>query len=180
MTNVIVVGLLVLTPILACKSFSPDGTPPPPGQEIVLTTRSEVIANTPETELAPISLEIVPDEVEKVLGASEANPVVSTARENVLPTSTKFIQVEGVDLTSEEGWLEWLTTPGVAATLTNILNGIPGAAPYILGLEAILALLFARKRQNYGNAAKSLVTGHVTEALSSAAKGLGVKHTNAQ
>lgn len=179
-SNTIIVGLLVLAPIGACKTFSPDGSLPPPGQEVVLTTRAEVVEGTPEVELTPISLELVPDKVEQAIGASESNPTILTAKENVVPQSTKFIQVEGVDLTTEEGWLEWLTSPGIAATINTLVGGIPGAAPYIVGLEALLALMFSRKRQNYGNATKQLFTGQVTQALSSAAKGLGIKHTDAQ
>ena len=177
--TVLVTGLLVFMPIMACKSLSPDGTPPPPGYELVLTTQSELLETAPTTEVVLLEESLVPDKIEEALGASETNKVVITPKKNVNPESTMAVPVEGTDLTSEEGWLDFLTDPSVNALLHGLLNGVEGAAPWLLGIEGLLAVFSSRKRKHYASAAKSLATFKPREAVISATKALGAMHTEA-
>lgn len=175
-----VLSLMVFMPIMACKSLSFDGTPPEPGTELVVTTRDQLIElPLPSPEVTVVSTEIVPDEVEEALGATELNPVVITLKRNVAPTSTKTIPLEGVDLSTESGWLDFLGNPAVGGVLRGLLGGIEGAAPWLLGAEGLLALFSARKRQHYAAAGKALVHLNPKEAVIATTKALGAMHTEA-
>lgn len=175
----LVAGLLIFMPIMACKSLSLDGTPPPPGYELVLTTQSELLPLVSPDEVVILDEPLVPDKVEEALGATATNLVVITPSKNVQPESTTAIPIEGVDLGSEDGWLDFLTNPGVHSILTGLLTGVEGAAPFLLGIEGLLAIFSSRKRQHYASAAKNLATFKPGEAVKSAVKALGAMHTEA-
>lgn len=176
--GVIVLSLMVFMPIMACKSLSFDGTPPVQGTELVVTTQDQLVEMPlPSPEVTVVNPEIVPDEVESALGANTTNPVVVTLKRNVQPTSTKSIPLEGVDLSTEEGWLDFLGNPAIGGILRGLLGGIEGVAPILIGLEGILTLLSSRKRQHYAQAAKSMVQLKPGEAVKSVTKALGALHT---
>ncbi len=174
----LLVGALILTPIVACKT-SFTGEPLPPGQELDITAQDQVTPDLDPTLFSVVPFEAVPDEVEVALQSNPTNPVVITAKENLVPNSTRSIPLENVDLLSDEGFAEFMSNPSVMALLTGLLGGIQGAAPYLLGLEVLLGIIFKRKRENYAHAGKSIVKGNLSDSLSSLAKGYGIKHTDA-
>jgi hypothetical protein len=175
--SAIVLFLVILLPITACKSIWFNGETPPAGYELVVTTESELVGSIPQDEIGYIPLEIVPDDIEQALFVTPENEVIITARRNIKADSELYVPFEGVDLREKEGWWNLITNPGVMGVLKALLAGVEGAAPWLVGLEALLVMFSQRKRQHYGQAAKSLVQLNPKEALISATKALGAMHT---
>lgn len=173
----IVLFLVILLPITACKSIWFDGETPPAGYELVVTTESELAGPIPQDEIGYVPYEIIPDDIEEALKVTPDNEVIITARKNVKADSKLYVPFEGVDLREKEGWWSFITNPGVMGVAKALLAGVEGAAPWLVGLEALLVMFSQRKRQHYGQAAKSLVHLKPKEALISATKALGAMHT---
>jgi hypothetical protein len=175
--GIIVLLLVVILPISACKSLF-FWEPPQEGYQVVVTTESQLTQDVPQDQIGYVPLEIVPDEVEMALQVTPENEVIITARKNVKEESTLYVPLEGVNLREKEGWEDFFTDPGVLGVIKTLLVGVEGAAPWLLGIEAILAMFSARKRQHYGQAAKSLIKLQPKEALIAATKALGAMHTD--
>ena len=72
---------------------------------------------------------------------------------------------------------EW-TGDVVRGTLESLLAGLKVFFPGLAGLEALLLILFPRKRTHYASAAKSLATLNVKNTLINLGKALGAAHSS--
>ena len=174
-TFLLAAGLLCGASLLGCATFTHD--PVPPEQGLVITTQSEVRPDVLGEAIQSLPPEIVPDSVEQSLGASPTNPIVITEKGNLKapPPEPKFIPVENVDLTTSEGWIETLTNPSIIGSLAG---GLGGAAPYLVGVEALLTVFSKRKRQHYVAAAKQAAHLDLAETAKAVVKALGAAHTD--
>ncbi len=159
MKKKLIVAMLALTLLVGggCEVF---GTPS--DQIWVVTSESQVRPECIEgslpidlTRVAPVLKEKFPEE-----------NFIMSKKECLIPNAV-FAPV-----TLDHSEWDWGNLGG--ALIGSLKEFLPGLA----GLEALLLLLFPRKRTHYASAAKSLATLHLKDTLTSLGKALGVAHSS--
>lgn len=149
-----------------------------PNDPLGFTTLSNVLPGTPDEEVGILPYEqITPDVADELRREDGSLPSVVLTNKGNVQDDTLFFPVEGFDLSTGEGWKEFLGDTGVQGTLFNVAAAfIPGLAAW----EGILTLFSRRKKKHYGNVVKNLGHGTlgVAESLKSLGKAIGGVHTD--
>jgi len=129
-------------------------------QDLVVTNADNILPGKEDTAIV-VPTEKIP---EKYREAWKDEVIVAAPRESVKPGSNAVpISLDGDD---------W--DLGAVGSLAQAALRVGGTFfPPLLGLEAVLALLFRRKRKHYANAYKSILPGNGSVDLREGAKNVG-------
>ena len=160
----VVLGVLVAVPFSSCGAVDWVND-----QDMVLTTLDQVQQGK-RKDVIVLPTDKIPEKYRK----SWKDEVVVMASEDTLKSDAFFVPV------STEGE-EW-GGDALVTVAQSVLRAGTTFFPWLAGFEALLLLLFRRKRQHYSNALMSLAPVgegiNIKEGLASVGKALGMVHSS--